>query len=87
MSRWACDGSRRWMLPTRGRAASPALRDDDVEPGAEVVAGGGDHDDAHGLVAAGGVDRVDHPGHHLVGERVALVGTIQVQAQHAVVVR
>ena len=27
MSRWACDGSRRWMMPTRGRlAAPPALR-------------------------------------------------------------
>ena len=30
---------------------------------------------------------VDHRGHHRVGERVALVGTVEVQAQHAVVVR
>ncbi len=51
MSRWACDGRRRWMLPTRGRGAVVGVAGDDVEPGAEVVAGAGDHDDAHRFVA------------------------------------
>ena len=55
ISRCACDGSRRWMLPTRGSSPSPGsgVARHDVEAGAEVLAVAGDQDDAHRFVAAG----------------------------------
>ena len=48
ISRWACAGRRRWMLPTRGLPAL-LVAGDDVEAGAEVLALTGEQDGAHRL--------------------------------------
>ncbi len=50
-----------------------------------MVAPRGDQDHAHRLVATRLVDRIDARRDHVVGERIALVGTIEGDAQHTVV--
>ncbi len=56
---------------------------DDVGPSAEVVALATDQDDSNALVAPGGIDRVDEPGHHGVVDGIANSGSAQPQLEDA----
>jgi hypothetical protein len=66
-----------WTLSVRSIAG------DDVGAAAEIVTRSGDHDDPHGLVATGGIDRLDEGGHHRVVDGIALVRTVQREGEDA----
>ena len=76
----ALDAARPWLL-LAGDVASH-----DVETAAEVFTGATDEDHAHGLVAAGSVDGVDHGRDHRVVEGVALLGSVEQEAKNAALV-
>ena len=83
--RWAWAGSRRWMLPARGRLAA-ALAGGEVETGAEVRAGAGQHDGPHRLVGVRGLQLGDQRAGQVVVEGVASPGPVEGEAQHRAVV-
>ena len=86
MRRWAWRGSRRWIDAHAGLRCALLVAGHDVEPGAEVVTARREHDDAHGFVAAGpSRSSVIHRRDHLVVQRVANLGPVQHEVQHAVV--
>ena len=79
-------GSRRWMLPTRGRASPVGVAGDDVGAAAEVVAAArraGSRARARRVPAA--LDRVDQAGHHRRRRSRCASRADRAQAEHAVV--
>ena len=67
------------------RVRVSAVARHDVGAAAEVLAGAVEQDDAHPIVGRGDGERVDEPFHHHVVDRVALVGPVERDAQHALV--
>jgi len=67
-----------------GPALLTGIAGHDVGAPAEVVAGRGDVDDPHTLVASGRVHRLDEAGHHGVVDGVALGGTVEPEPEHRV---
>src|SRR5581483_1151551 len=74
----------RLLTGAAGRVSThTVISTDNVEAAAEVVAGAREQDHAHGLVPARGINRLDERRHRVVVQRVALVGTVEDEPQHA----
>ena len=84
IKRCACDGRRRWMLPTRGRAPRSALRATMSKPQQKCSPAPSSRMTRTASSCSASVDRRRSGRvHHRVGDRVALLGPIEREPEHA----